>query len=101
MNSYEIIQALKELSLKKNIRWDMHDCCLCGSPVGYIFINGSAYFDSMCDCSTFDHEPEYRGWDEVQETIERNINSNMVKNLVEIIRKEQKENDIRASESSV
>lgn len=88
MSSAEIIEKLKEVSKHRFIRWDLHECSICGCPVGYEFHEGRAFFDSMCDCTSFFHEPDQRSWESVQDTIERNLGHDIVNNLIELIGKE-------------
>ena len=32
------------------LRWDIHDCFICGYHCGFIFDKGKVFYDSSCDC---------------------------------------------------
>lgn len=85
MNAHDIVEKLKMKCQEKELRWNIHDCSICGSLVGYIFKNGNAYYDSTCDCSFMDHEPDLRSWYDVENIIDMNINNDIVKELLKLI----------------
>lgn len=57
-------------------KWNIHECSICGAPVGFIFRGDSVYFDSGCDCAQGDLRES--DWQEVAECYNRNAGANDV-----------------------
>ena len=88
MTAEEILDKLKEVCKTRRIRWDIHNCSLCGCPVGYIFSKGMPFYDSVCDCGFGYHDPEPRTWEDVEWMITHNFEQDIVKHLIELINEE-------------
>lgn len=51
---------------EKMIGWHLRNCSICKSPIGYIFKEGSVYFDSSCNCSLIKTEPRLKSWEDIE-----------------------------------
>ena len=83
LNTY--IDMLKEKSMSKRLRWNIHNCSICGAPVGYIFYKGLIYFDPSCDCVIYSVDPEERTWEDLINLLELNKGNNLIKDFIKFV----------------
>ena len=69
----------------KRLRWNIHNCSLCGAPVGYIFYKSHIYFDSSCYCVSYSVEPEERTWEDLIHLLELNKGNNLIKDFIKFV----------------
>lgn len=55
---------MKQAAAKQRItRWNIHNCSICGAPVGFNIWGDYVEFDGACDCAWGDGRPT--DWNEV------------------------------------
>jgi len=63
-----IDQKLKEqfiAALKEKGRFKLRTCSICSVPLYYFVHEGSLFFDSNCDCSSYCSDPKPSDWAEL------------------------------------
>ena len=54
----------QQAKLHNIIRWNVHDCSICGYRCGYIIEGDQVYYDSGCDCVTYS-DIKQRNFDDI------------------------------------
>ena len=88
MTAEEIVERLQQVCQTKWIRWDLYDCPVCGCPIGYVFDEGQAYFDTTCGCTIEHNVLEPRSWEDVLNTVSQNMGKDIVNDLIYYITEE-------------
>lgn len=60
-----LIKGLKE--------WTFRECSVCHTLLKFKFIDGELFFDSNCDCISFDTDLQPRTWDSLAEMYNNSI----------------------------
>lgn len=65
-------EQVRDAMITANIQIvDVRDCSICGVMLQYIRVKDELYFNSNCDCTSFDTDVEPRGWSVLADWINR------------------------------
>ena len=61
---------VKQAMIEKNItKIVLRECSMCGTPLYYLRDGEDLYFNTACDCVSYQPPPEPRSWESVAEII--------------------------------
>lgn len=71
----EFERAVAKLGL---LRFNIHDCSICGYPCGFVFNHGRIGYDSGCDCGSYDPGIRVREWQDLADHYNRQTNEQYI-----------------------